>query len=393
METAQFFVLRDGKYEGPLARAKLEEMVEKGEVKRSDLAFRDGLSNWMPVVAALSAGSAPPPPHTSECPPMVSDVDRGNAHSLASNSPPRVSAATSQLTNERHNQSGQPLTNGSMPGWYGKHINWGASETRWVLLLVISTLSLAAWVNADPRQQPRQLLSLGLHAAIVMTTCLWLTLSPARFAGNRLLLVGTSTLLIWLGCSMLLSKFQGLNGLQNSFRSTDAIERLPACLLLSVVLLGVVMQPFWWAVFGMRREPVRTLLLFGFCTGVVIGLRAPTVALLADWSPTLRKHIAEGALAASEPVTQLVGMLFSGLLFAVLGVLLARSATTRLHGPTLFRTLAFPSIALLTLYLMEPSSGFGFVAAVVVAVGFLGCLTLPEASQCAGSQSCSKTNE
>ncbi|MBM3875356.1 MAG: DUF4339 domain-containing protein [Verrucomicrobia bacterium] len=91
----QFYVLRDGKYEGPLPKEKVEEMLNIGQLRSSDLAFREGLSNWMPVVAALAARSTPPAISTTDgeskrAPPLARVAEAPSANSTDLSTPTQI---------------------------------------------------------------------------------------------------------------------------------------------------------------------------------------------------------------------------------------------------------------------------------------------------------------
>lgn len=77
---ADWYFAREGKQQGPVAEARLLEMIRSGEVGGADLVWKDGMSGWEPVskVPALAAallavpsGSSVPPPRPAGATPYL----------------------------------------------------------------------------------------------------------------------------------------------------------------------------------------------------------------------------------------------------------------------------------------------------------------------------------
>src|SRR4051812_46606141 len=54
-------VQKEGQQIGPFSRETIQSMLDEGQLKHTDLAYYEGLSNWMPVAAVLVPRKAPPP--------------------------------------------------------------------------------------------------------------------------------------------------------------------------------------------------------------------------------------------------------------------------------------------------------------------------------------------
>lgn len=67
MGTKKWFLLINDEQRGPYERSVIESGIAEGKIKPGDLAWQDGMEDWLPIVAALKlevaeGGNAPPPP-------------------------------------------------------------------------------------------------------------------------------------------------------------------------------------------------------------------------------------------------------------------------------------------------------------------------------------------
>ena len=56
----QIHITKNGKQSGPYSESHVRDMLESGLLSRSDLAWHDGLTDWMPQQSVLSLTSPPP---------------------------------------------------------------------------------------------------------------------------------------------------------------------------------------------------------------------------------------------------------------------------------------------------------------------------------------------
>ena len=57
----QIKIKKEGVESGPFTRDEVSAMLADGRINKTDLAFSDGFSNWLPVVAVLTPRTTPPP--------------------------------------------------------------------------------------------------------------------------------------------------------------------------------------------------------------------------------------------------------------------------------------------------------------------------------------------
>ena len=57
----QIMLKKDGVETGPFTREDVVAMLADGRINRTDLAFQEGLSNWLPVQAVIAPRATPPP--------------------------------------------------------------------------------------------------------------------------------------------------------------------------------------------------------------------------------------------------------------------------------------------------------------------------------------------
>src|SRR5580704_7828575 len=57
----EIMIRKDGKEDGPYSKEQVQTMLDQGQLRRTDMAFHDGLSNWMPVAAVIAPRTTPPP--------------------------------------------------------------------------------------------------------------------------------------------------------------------------------------------------------------------------------------------------------------------------------------------------------------------------------------------
>lgn len=55
----EILIAKDGKQTGPYSEAQLKEMLESGQLSRSDLAWHAGLTGWVPLSSVLATAALP----------------------------------------------------------------------------------------------------------------------------------------------------------------------------------------------------------------------------------------------------------------------------------------------------------------------------------------------
>jgi uncharacterized RDD family membrane protein YckC len=62
-----------GQQQGPVDEAQFEALIQSGQIKPTDLVWKEGMANWQPLAAVKPASGVTPPP--GEVPPVLGGTD------------------------------------------------------------------------------------------------------------------------------------------------------------------------------------------------------------------------------------------------------------------------------------------------------------------------------
>jgi hypothetical protein len=398
-ENAQFFVLREGKYEGPLPRAKLEEMLASGEVKRTDLAFREGLSNWMPVVAVLAARTTPPPFTSPDC--TTSQQPSPSLNGSQPQSKPTADA-TPQISSYRVDAGRAPASSLPAPPTR-KSVDWSLISplnelrldklwplpwVRWFALFALVPLLLVSLSRAGSWSSASQDFALAAYCAVLWAWGLRFVIKPERVVLWPALSAGFAVFGLWTVFMVILSRVPSLSVLNDALHSTDFARRLLPSVAFSIIKTAVLLLPFYWSIHWQRHEAQRTLLYSGLLVGVILGIRLHLLAVLADSSTTLKAALPVDISAAINPLAMIHELAFHSLLLATVGCSLAVGLRSPEHRIPLSFGVACCCALVMALNSLAPFALGGLVALALVTTAFLGlALQAAPADGVAGARS------
>ncbi len=375
-----FFVMRDGKYEGPLSREKVEEMLGAGQLKRSDLAFRDGLSNWMPVVAALSARTSAPA--------LIPDASQEN--SPATSTPNGTVQPPVPSPNSKVAQPSKPVDflaqratftpAGTSPLWnefksadwsvifplseIRREKSWNLVWVRWLLLFTLSLPVLGYWSSAAIWSSDQNLLAFGAYWGTAWAFGMHFVIKPEKFHVIRTVLAAFACILLWCLLTASVSKMPNVRTFFDGIDHPDLAKRISPQLVLSITTLATLLCPILLVSHWSSPTTPRSVLYLGLLLGILFGARAPLLSLLGGISPTFGSWLPQQSSPAPMRLMQ-EGVFFS-VLIAVLTHLLWVVIKGRSHRTPLLIGVVAGGTGLLTLASLAPGSVGGCVAMLLI---------------------------
>lgn len=375
--------MRDGKYEGPLSREKVEEMLNAGQLKRSDLAFRDGLSNWMPVVAALSARTAPPahvPAVNHENSTAISTAN-GTAHPPVPSPNPTAAQPSKPVDFLAMRYTNAPVASSLWNGF--KSADWSVifplSELRreqpwnfvWVRWLLLFTLSLPVfgyWSSVANWSAAQDLLAFGAYWGTAWAFGMHFVVKPEKVHALRAVLAASGCLFLWCLLTAAASRMSSVKPFFEGAGHPDLAKRLLPQLTLSTITLATLLCPTLLVSRWSLPTTPRSILYLGVLLGLIFGARTPLLSMLNGVSPTIGGWLPQPDILA--PMRLMQEQVCFSLFIAVLAHFLWVIINRPVDRTPLLIVFAVGATALLTLLGKSPSSLVGCLAMALVTLLF-----------------------
>jgi hypothetical protein len=138
MSEPNYYYNKAGAPTGPITIVQLKELATSGQVKPTDLVWREGTPSWVPAATvkglfsstAPAAGSPPPQPASSGPPPMTASSTSATSTSASSTPPPAASSRPNWSTqSEDAKAAAEYARNAASKAREASQQAWGAVKT------------------------------------------------------------------------------------------------------------------------------------------------------------------------------------------------------------------------------------------------------------------------
>lgn len=356
----ELFLKRNGAQEGPFTSDQLEALLREGRVSRTDLAFHEGLSNWMPLAAVLAPRTKPPPfqvtPRTDASPSPT------NAPEVK---PPQDAAH-------------EPVSVASLWSWVLADRPWNLRWSRWLIAFAILPALAVGFCGAWDGTPPRAVAFLAFYFVLVAALGLRALVKPAVSHAQSLMAFVPVPAVVLTALLLLGLRFDWTKGVISA--TADGSPLGKALALFCIWLLGqtALVGVIYWA--RTKAPTAPRLLYLGALAGMLLAA-TPGVAqyLETEWLDGYRGPALGAFRSPSVPnllASMATGLCVGGMLATVLTHWLRRATDRRVViGGTIVSGavwMTFHSLALTT--------SLHAVIAGVAAFGLVACIRMLEPS-------------
>ncbi|MFN7139489.1 MAG: DUF4339 domain-containing protein, partial [Limisphaerales bacterium] len=339
--------------EGPYSLEDLSQRVHSGQLSKTTLAWHEGLSNWMPVLAVITPRAKPP-------------IFKHDTANLDAVEPDRQRFDYKEIFNQSRAIGWRKI----LPIDFVKADKpWNILWVRWLLALVgfLFLIRMLATHNEITNKQALFLLTVTWATACVIG--FWSVLRPQQLRIKHLFLVTLCSTSLAVLFFVLSSKLEFLSSVFQATSSSFFLKRSSACLVLALLLNLFVTAPLFFLVRRNRIVASTDILFCGVVAGMAVGL-APLLTNVLQQKWQLLNGRSFGVLD-NQPLL----LMFTWPILSSLWSGIASSFICAAHKN---KELAYGWVAaglgiatlLCSMYLTFSVSWIGFVAVIISIIGF-----------------------
>ena len=259
----QIMLKKDGVETGPFTREDVVAMLADGRINRTDLAFQEGLSNWLPVQAVITPRATPPP-----------FKEKSEAFETSRVKPNETIAQIVKQTQSLDWAEVIPYKS------VFQDQPWNLRWVRWMIWFtgtfwLINYLSLRNSLSGD-----QATLCLALNWALMLAFGVSFIIKPDHAQIKRALVLIFSSLLITVVLLVIARKVSVISTFYQATITGNVVKQSFA--ILATVLLNqlILVSPFAFIYLKQKQnDSVRTIMYYGLLGGMAISL-APALASL-----------------------------------------------------------------------------------------------------------------
>lgn len=305
----EILVKKDGREQGPFSMDQVQSMVNAGQLQKTDLAFHEGLSNWLPVAAVLAPRATPPPyrpkARTLPPPPGVTQPQQSQQHA---EQPPKQKAQPNPFDLEKRAETTERTLAAGANVFYKSFTEtvfpfreiigdkpWNLVWVRLVLLFALGPCLIGFLRNAAYIEEKQANFLLGVYAAIAWGISLKMIIRPS---GLRTALVAKTLVLPFFALLAVLVLVGKVNFLGQVWGATDSLfygKLIGSNLLVALVHQAVIGSAFLFLCVKPNRIESPLQIIFLAClAGLSAGLAPAAIECFGKIWPWVSSGVSKG---------------------------------------------------------------------------------------------------
>jgi len=299
---------KDGKESGPFSKEDVAGMLADGRISNTDLAFHEGLSNWLPVLAVITPRATPPP-----------FKEKSESFESARVKPNETVAQIVSQTKSLDWKQVFP---------YEAILQdkpWNLRWVRWMLWFTCTFVLINYLVAKEDLSSDQAQFFFSLDWLLMLALGLSFIIKPDRFQIKRALCLIVPSLLISEVLLITAGKVTFINSLYQATVSDEAIKRTTAILVTIAVNQLILVGPLAFVYLKKKRvDSLKTIMFYGLLAGLAISTTPALTPLLQQkWDSLNGESL--GIFDRQQLVLQCFSIM-TGIWGALTGYLMAFSA-------------------------------------------------------------------
>lgn len=302
----QIMLKKDGVETGPFTREDAVAMLADGRINRTDLAFHDGLSNWLPVQAVIAPRATPPP---------FKEKSEGFEASRV-----KPNETIAQIVNQTKSLDWAEVIPYKLvlqdKPWNLRWVRWMIwfAGTFWLVNYLSSRNSLSG---------DQATLILAANWALMLAFGVSFIIKPDHTQVKKALSLIFPSLLITVVLLVIARKVSVITTFYQATVSENVVKQTFAILGTVLVNQLILVSPFAFIYLKQKQnDSVRTIMYYGFLGGLAISL-APALASLFGHNQNRMDEASLGIFETPPAYFWLTTVAMSGIGGSIMGFLVA----------------------------------------------------------------------
>ena len=308
---------KDGNESGPFSREDVAAMLADGRIDSTDLAFHEGLSNWLPILAVITPRATPPPFKEKAEPFETIRVKPNETYA-------KIVCQTKSLDWK------QIIPIASIV----EDKPWNLRWVRWLLWFTCTFFLINHYLAASDITVDQAVFLLLANGGLALALAMTFIIKPERVEFRRITMLALPSLSLTTAMFILASKFSFINSLFQSTTSYGAVKRI--CAILVTVLIGQLILTAPFALIYIKKkqgDAANSIVYYGLLSGLALGL-APYLAAILEQKWHGLNGLSLGIYESPGLFIALLSMILTGFWGAITGHLIASGtrATEAIFG-------------------------------------------------------------
>lgn len=268
----QILIRKDGKEEGPFTREEVSAMLADGRISKTDFAYYESLSNWLPVAAVLAPRATPPPfkekPETFESSRVKPNETFANILTQTSSLDWKNIVPFQAIIQDKP---------------------WNLRWVRWVLWFACTTFLIRRFADGDDLSGDQALLLVTVNWCLAWAVAFSFIINPERIQASKLLVLILPSVVLTVVLLVAAGKFQFLNSIYQATDNYKLLNRTGSILVTVLVHQIILAAPFIFFYINRKRCDSATTIIYngllaGFASGLIPTLNALIQQKRYSWS-------------------------------------------------------------------------------------------------------------
>ena len=260
----QIKIKKEGVESGPFTRDEVSRMLADGRINKTDLAFSDGFSNWLPVVAVLTPRTTPPP---------FNDA----AHSFA-NSRVKPNETISNIISQT---SAIDWTTVVPFAGMIKDKPWNIRWVRWFLWFIGTTLLLQRLNDGNDISKDQTIFLIALNWCLAWGMAVAFIIKPDKTHSLVLTTLVLPSVLLLVIILTMAGKVSFVNDIYRATTDNSFLKRVGAILVIVFAQQVIQTAPFAYVYQKRKRmDSASTIIFYGAIAGFAMGLTPALTTLI-----------------------------------------------------------------------------------------------------------------
>jgi len=336
---------KDGQESGPFTQEEVSAMLSDGRITKTHLAYAEGFSNWLPVVAVLTPKAVPSPT---------------NSFTTARAKPNETLADFVSQTRAFDWKSVIPLKS------IFQDKPWDLLWVRWALWFVGSLCLIERLESTSTVSTNTGILCVALDWSLAWLLAFFFVIKPEKIQTSTLFKLVVPSALATLLFILFTSHLPFMESLEQDKTDYSLFKRVWAFLVTGLIQQLILLAPFF-VVYGKMREKDKSasIIFYGLVAGIVTNLM-PWVIMLTELKRGRHSYMSFTVFDLNQLFSLLALPVLAGILGAITGSLVASA----INEPKAFwgwmtAAIVLP-VVLSTLYLSSSALVGGLVVVLTV---------------------------
>ena len=351
----QIRIKKEGVESGPFTKDEVSAMLADGRINKTDLAFSDGLSNWLPVLAVITP-RATPPPFKEKIEPVKVKPDQFDTSRVKPNE--TVAKIVSQ-TKSLDWKLVIPFK------CIVEDKPWNLRWVRWVLWFACTFFLINYFLSTNDISTDQASFLLILNWALVQAFGLSFIIKPDIFQKDRAIFLIIPAMLLSVILFVIAGKITFVNSLYQATASVDFIKRTGAILVTVLIHQVIFASPFVFIYLKQEKaDTIKTIMFYGLLAGLSLSMTPDLTSLMQHKWNNLN-GLSLGIFEGRSFFVQITFSVLSGIWGALTGYLIASGVRNKQTAFGWILAAILVPTGLFTIFLATNSSIVGLLVIIL----------------------------